>query len=251
MPHEYPDYFAKFYDVIYQRQRNGVDNEFFQKEIMKVKGKVLEIGVGTGRLFVDSLSLGADVYGIDISPSMIGILHKKLKPEQQEKVSLQDILDFHFDFKFDLIIAPFHMFMHVLEKEDQIKAINNVHTHLNENGKFIFDAFVPDLKQLVNRIDNYIDFKGEYEPGKFVKRTVSTRPDLINQIINIKFRMEWDDDNEIKKEDWTFPFRFFFRYELEHLVERTKFNEYLILGDYEGNPLSKESKEFIVVCKKG
>ena len=44
--------------------------------------------------------------------------------------------------------------------------------------------------------------------------------------------------------------RFFFRYELEHLVERSKFECYKILGDYHGNELNQDSKEFVVICQK-
>jgi hypothetical protein len=44
--------------------------------------------------------------------------------------------------------------------------------------------------------------------------------------------------------------RFFFRYELEHLVERSLFRKYKILGDYKGNELTSQSKEFIVICEK-
>jgi len=250
MIHEYPENFARFYDLIYHQQRDGVDNEFFYNEINKTKGKILEVGVGTGRLFMNALQQGADIYGLDISQSMIDILYKKLNKDQFKRVSLQNIIDFTFEFKFDLIIAPFRVIMHLLEKDEQIKAINNVYAHLNEYGKFIFDAFVPDLNQLINGIDNYVDFEGEYDSGKKLKRTVFTKPDLINQLIHITFLLEWNENNEIKCQEWKFPLRFFFRYELEHLVERSKFKKYKIYGDYKGNTLNQQSKEFILVCQK-
>jgi len=250
MTHEYPENFARFYDLIYHQQRDGVDNEYFQREIKQTKGKILEIGVGTGRLFINALNQGADIYGLDISQSMIDVLYKKLSRDQYKRISLQNILDFNFDFKFDLIIAPFRVIMHLLEKDEQIRALNNVYKHLNTNGRFIFDVFVPDLTQLINGIDNYIDFEGEYDPGRKIKRIISTRPDLINQIIHIKFRLEWDENNELKQEDWMIPLRFFFRYELEHLIERSNFNRYKILGDYQGNELNQKSKDFIIICQK-
>ena len=250
MTHLYPKSFARFYDLIYHQQRDGVDNEYFQNEIRQTKGKILELGVGTGRLFINALNQGADIYGIDISQSMIDVLSKKLKDEQRKRINLQNIIDFSFDFKFDLIIAPFRVIMHLLEKEKQIKAINNVFEHLNKNGRFIFDVFVPDLSQLINGIDNYTDFEGEYDKGRRIKRTVSTKPDLINQIINIKFNLEWDEDNEQKHDEWMIQLRFFFRYELEHLIERSNFNRYKILGDYLGNELNQKSKDFIIVCQK-
>ena len=55
-PMEYPESFARFYDLIYHRVRDGVDNEFFLNEIRQARGKVLEVGVGTGRFFIDGKS---------------------------------------------------------------------------------------------------------------------------------------------------------------------------------------------------
>lgn len=250
MTFEYPRNFARFYDLIYHQMRDGVDNEYFQEEIRQTKGKILEIGAGTGRLFIHALNRGADIYGLDISQSMIDVLYTKLNYDQRKRISLQNFIDFHFDFKFDLIIAPFRVIMHLLEKDEQLRAINNVYRHLNAKGRFIFDVFVPDLNLLLNGMDNSADFDGEYDPGKRVKRTVTTKSDLINQVMNITFHLEWDEDDELKKEDWKLPFRFFFRYELEHLIERSEFKEYKILGDYQGNELNQESREFIVICQK-
>jgi SAM-dependent methyltransferase len=250
MKNEYPENFARFYDLIYHRHRDGVDNEFLLNEIRSASGRILEIGVGTGRLFTRALQRGADIYGLDISPSMIGVLMDKLEKDQQFRISLQNIVDFRYDFRFDLILAPFRVMMHLLEKEEQITAIHNVYRHLTEGGRFIFDAFVPDLNQLIHGVDNWTDFEGEYEPGKKVRRTVSTSPSLIDQIIEVHFHLEWDEDEGVKQEDWRVPLRFFFRYELEHLVERSDFRSYKILGDYKGNELSHDSKEFIVICQK-
>ena len=181
---------------------------------------------------------------------MIKILQSKLDKSQYNRISLQNIIDFNYDFQFDLIIAPFRIIMHLLEKNDQIKALNNVYKHLKPGGRFIFDSFVPDLKQLINGLDNRTDFEGEYEPGKKMKRIVSTKPELINQVINIHFRLEWDEDGEKKYEDWDLPLRFFFRFELEHLIERSEFEKYKIFGDYHRNELNEGSKEFIVICQK-
>jgi hypothetical protein len=140
--------------------------------------------------------------------------------------------------------------MHLTEKVDQLDALNNVYYHLNPGGQFIFDVFVPDLKPLINGLENVTDFEGEYEPGKRVKRIVSTKPDLLNQIININFRFEWNDGNSNYCKEWKSSLRYFFRFELEHLVERSKFKKYRIAGDFNGNELDDDSKEFILICEK-
>jgi hypothetical protein len=125
-----------------------------------------------------------------------------------------------------------------------------VFDHLSQDGQFIFDVFVPDLKPLITGLNNIIDFEGEYEPGNRVKRIVSTKPDLINQIINITFRFEWNEGPSNYSKEWKTPMRFFFRFELEHLIERSKFKKYGIEGDFMGNGLDQESKEFIITCTK-
>jgi SAM-dependent methyltransferase len=250
MAEEYPDYFARFYDLIYHQIRDGVDNKFYLGEIKNTKGKVLEVGTGTGRLLIEALENGSDIYGIDISPSMLDFLKAKLSPMDQQRISLQNIIDFKLDKKFDLIIAPFRVFMHLIKKEDQLNALNNVYHYLAPGGKFIFDVFIPDLKPLIKGLENVTDFEGEFEPGNRVKRIVSTSPDLINQVININFRFEWNEGSSKFSKEWKTPMRFFFRFELEHLIERSMFKNYRISGDFSGSDLNNDSKEFIVVCQK-
>ncbi|HYW97035.1 MAG TPA: class I SAM-dependent methyltransferase, partial [Bacteroidales bacterium] len=250
MAHEYPEIIARFYDTIYHEVREGVDNNYFLDKVLETGGKALEVGVGTGRLFTVCLGMGADIYGIDISTAMMAVLRRKLRGSQRDRVSLQNITSFRFPFKFDLIIAPFRVFMHVLDKVEQVVALNNVYDHLNPGGRFIFDLFIPDLKMVADGLKNVIDFEGEYEAGKRVKRIVSTDPDIITQLINVHFRFVWDEDEDVKQADWHVPMRFFFRYELEHLLERTKFEEYKIFGDFMEHPLDSESREFIVQCIK-
>ena len=246
----YPEYFARFYDLIYHKVRDGVDNSFYLEKIKNSGGKILEVGTGTGRLLIEALEKGADIYGIDISPAMLEILKAKLTGDQLSRISLQNIVDFKSDITYDLIIAPFRVFMHLIGVEEQLNALNNVYKYLNPGGQFIFDLFVPDLKPLIKGLENTVDFEGEYEPGKRVKRIVSTKPDLINQIIDITFRLEWNDDKSDYIKEWKTPLRFFFRYELEHLIERSQFKDFKISGDFMGNELNHDSKEFIIICRK-
>jgi SAM-dependent methyltransferase len=250
MLYKYPEYFARFYDTIYHSIRDEVDNDYWLKQVLAAKGHVLEAGVGTGRLFMNSLERGADVFGLDISENMLNILYRKLPENQRFRISQQSIVDFIYDFDFSLVIAPFRVMMHLVEKDEQLAALNNICKHLEPGGKFIFDTFVPDLNQLLKGLDNLLQFEGEYEPGRKVRRYVSTKPDLINQLINIDFHLEWEENDGIHHEDWAVPMRFYFRYELEHLIERSDFSKYDIYGDFAGSELNKDSKEFVAVCRK-
>jgi SAM-dependent methyltransferase len=251
MQQGYPRFIARFYDVIYQEIRDTTDSQFFLKEIENTGGKILEVGVGTGRLFTEALNRQADIYGIDISSAMIEVLKDKINRQHYFRVEEDNVVTFKHNQNYDLIIAPFRVFMHLLTKDEQIKALNNTYNHLNKGGKLIFDAFVPDMKILQQGIDNQMDFEGEYMPGRKVRRYVTTKPDIINQQINVTFRLKWDEDDGFKQERWEVPLHYYFRYELEHLMERSEFNHnYKIFGDFQKNDLSSNSKDFLIECYK-
>jgi len=68
------------------------------KKILETDGLVLELGVGTGRIFMKALEKGADIYGIDISPSMVEKLKEKLDRKYHKRVFIQAVYkDFSMD----------------------------------------------------------------------------------------------------------------------------------------------------------
>ena len=247
---EYPGYFARFYDLIYTHVRGEQDSGYYLNEIRKTAGKVLEIGVGTGRFFKSALDQGADIYGIDVSKSMIEVLKSKLDRKHQHRVKHLDAVNMDLGTTYDLIIAPFRMFSHILETENQIRFLNTVNSHLSPKGRFIFDLFVPNPQIMAHGIQDQTDFEGEYTPGKKLSRTINTRPDIVNQILDITMKFIWDEDNTQIKKDWNFKMRVFFRYEIEHLIRLSKLKLAAMYGDFNKNPLNKDSLEFIMVCNK-
>jgi SAM-dependent methyltransferase len=247
---DYPEFLARFYNVIYARVRGGVDNEFYLRKIAASKGPVLEIGVGTGRIFIEALKKGADIYGVDNSRSMLDILRPKVAPEDHARIFLQDVRELELGRRFDLIIAPFRVFSHLLRVDEQIAVLDKVFSHLNNDGLFIFDAYVPNLKMLLEGIDNQVDFDGEYAPGKKLTRVTSMKADLINQMSDVSMKLVWEEDDREVEKEFKFRLRFFFRYELEHLVRRSPLKLVSFYGDFNENPLNSGSKEFVVVCRK-
>ena len=241
---------AQFYDIIYDSIRSHVDTEFYLKRIKQTKGLVLETGCGTGRFFCQAIKQGADIYGIDISKSMVDVLLKKTEPKHHKRISIQGAANFQFPFKFDLIIAPFRVYSHLLTVEEQLSALNNAWDHLSENGRLIFDLYVPNPAMIASGMSNAVDFEGEYEPGKKFSRTVDMKADIVNQISDITMTFKWDQDGRERVEKWNFKFRFYFRFEIEHLIKRSKLTLEKIYGDFTEGDLNEDSKEFIVICKK-
>lgn len=241
---------TRFYDVVYESILNKEGLKFYTEEILNAKCPVLEAGVGTGRIFIPALKSGADIYGIDYSEQMLNRLRSKLEEKDLHRVTHNDIRDFSLNKKFDLVISPFRVFQHLLTIEDQLNALNCIYDHLNPGGRLIFDVFNPDLGRIVNDVDNVPEFDGEYEPGKRLQRLATVKFDNMNQILNLTFKFIWEENGKEYEDEFFTPLRYYFRFELENLIGRTKFMLEKIYGDFNRNELSNLSKEFVVICRK-
>ena len=248
--HKYPEFIARFYDVIYDRIRSDTDYDYYMKKILNCKGPILEIGVGTGRFFVEARKRGADIYGVDISDEMTKILTGKLDKNDHFRIKVQDMVKLDLEKNFELIIAPFRVFSHMITTREQINMLNRVNDHLLPGGNFIFDLFIPDPQIMKQGINSVVDFEGEYEKGRKLKRIVSAKANLINQVNKVEMKIIWDENGVEKSEKWNFTMRYFFYHELKHLIARSDLELVNIYGDYYENKPGEKSKDFIVVCKQ-
>ncbi|NJK85247.1 MAG: hypothetical protein HC906_04050 [Bacteroidales bacterium] len=181
---------------------------------------------------------------------MVDVLKEKLDPSQHFRIKQDDAITMNLNKQFKLIIAPFRVFSHILDTESQLTFLNNVHNHLEEGGTFIFDLFVPNPELLYKGINNVVDFEGEYSPGRWLKRTSSSIPDIVNQLLNITMKFEWLENDQVHEKEWKLKMRFYFRYELECLVQLSRLKLVSIYGDYSEGALNAGSKEFVVVCRR-
>ena len=246
----YPEFVARFYDVIYAKVRSAADLDYYLRKIADTKGPVLEAGVGSGRLFIPALRGGADIYGIDISRTMIGVLHSKLNPRERRRVRLGNICSFRHSKKYQLILAPFRVFSHLMTIDEQLQALTNLHRHLPPGGKLIFDLYVPNPKIIQEGFDHFRDFEGEYQPGKKLQRIITSYSDIVRQVTYVTMQFVWDAEDGVTSAEWHFSMRFYFRYELEHLLQRSPFKKFTIFGGFDESPLDTNSTEFVVVCGK-
>jgi len=248
--YKYSNIVSRFYDVVYDKILDKSGLKFYLDEISKAKGSVLEIGSGTGRIFVPALKSGADIYGLDLSENMTDELKKKIQPEDYGRIFLGNVTDFSLNRKFSLILAPFRIFSHLVSTDEQINALNRIHHHLTDDGIFIFDVFNPDFNLMTDDRREATDFVGEYKPGLYLKRHTIMEYDKPEQTINITFRFEYEEDSQIKNDECKFPMRYFFRFELLHLLNRCGFSISEFYGDFNKTGLNNNSKEFILKCMK-
>jgi SAM-dependent methyltransferase len=106
----------------------------------------LELGIGTGRVAVPLAARGVQIEGIDASEAMVEKLRQR--PGGQDiPVRIGDFTDVAVNGRFQLIYVPFTTFFALPSQSEQIRCFRNVAAHLEPDGWFVLDAFVPDLRR--------------------------------------------------------------------------------------------------------
>jgi SAM-dependent methyltransferase len=115
-------------------------------------GPVLELGIGTGRVALPLQEKGVRVSGLDASEAMIAKLRSK-PGGASLPVTIGDFADVNIEGKFSLVCVLFNTFFALLTQSDQVRCFANVARHLEPEGVFLIEAFVPDLARFRGRQD--------------------------------------------------------------------------------------------------
>jgi len=142
----YGERIAAIYDELYASYDPAAIH--FLAQLAKT-GPALELGIGTGRFALPLQAMGIEVHGIDASPAMVERLHAKPGGERI-MVTIGDFTTVEIEKKFPLIYVVFNTIFGLLTQENQIRCFENVARHLESDGVFVIEAFVPDLKRFVD-----------------------------------------------------------------------------------------------------
>jgi SAM-dependent methyltransferase len=111
--------------------------------------RVLELGVGTGRLALPLAARGLEVWGIDNSSPMLARLAEKPGSEKVHVVvgDFADV-DALVDGTFDLIFVAFNSLFELPDQDAQVRCVEGVSHRLAPGGAFVVEALAPDLTRL-------------------------------------------------------------------------------------------------------
>jgi SAM-dependent methyltransferase len=139
----YGDRIAEVYDDWYSARMDPSSAVELLAELAD-GGRALELGIGTGRVAIPLAAKGVEVLGLDASPAMVERLRAKTGGEQIEVV-MGDFADVEVMGTFSLIYVPFTTLFALPTQADQIRCLRNVAAHLVTGGRFVMDAFVPNV----------------------------------------------------------------------------------------------------------
>jgi SAM-dependent methyltransferase len=260
------EFIAELYDAAYSNAgvlsarpglAKGVD--FFVEYATQAKGETLELGCGTGRVLIPTAAAGCRITGLDVSEFMLKQCSDNLgaQPEGirgRSGLVLGDMTDFDLQTRFALVTMPFRPFQHLITVEEQKACLNCIGRHLQPGGRLLFDVFNP-------RLDRLFDTKYFVEVDDMPETALpdGRRFRRANRISAFHRDRQYNDmeiiyyitypDGRTERLVWSFPMRYFFRYELEHLLELSGFRVTGLFGDFDGSSYAAGSPEMIFVAE--
>lgn len=239
MPNENSDIYdqliASNYDAVYAviRDPSG-DAAFYRQLALDCGGPVLELGCGTGRILLGIAQAGIECVGLDVSPAMLQIFRAKAPPPN---LTLVEGRMQHFELgagRFRLITAPFRAFSHLLTVGEQLAALACIRRHLAPGGQLVFDLFDPKLERIAAPSEpEHLAATFHYQ-GHELRRFDSSLRDHTAQVMTVRMRFEGGPPELTGSAD--FKLRWFYRYEVEHLLHRAGFAEVAIYGGFDRRP---------------
>ncbi len=140
----YGDVWGPYYDELFSQ----VDVNAVQllEELSGPERRLLELGVGTGRVAVPLVKRGVKVTGIDESEVMVEKLRTKDGGELIDVV-IGDFAEVPVEGSFPLVFLGFNTLFCLLTQDRQVECFRNVASHLQPGGRFVLDTFVPDMER--------------------------------------------------------------------------------------------------------
>lgn len=127
------------------------DVPFYVSEAVAAGGPVLEVGVGTGRVAVAMARAGAEVVGIDVSPSMLARAKDRvLRENLADRIELveADMREVALDRTFALVVLPYRVLCHALTPDEQVRTLTALRNHLHPGGRLVLNVPIPRAEDL-------------------------------------------------------------------------------------------------------
>ena len=253
-----PD-FGAIYDAVPLYAARS-DLLFYVGEAEKVRGTILELGCGTGRVLLPLARAGHTVVGLDGSPQMLARCKAKLRDEPKpvrDRVTLHegDVCSFDLGDTHALVIAPFRVVQHISTIDDQLRFFDAVARHVAVGGRFIFDVFNPNFAALVAADGREREDTSEQQlpDGRSFRRSYRvSRVRWVDQVSEVELVYYVSDSRTgtPKRHAQSFDMRWYLRAELLHLLARSAFCVDAIYGDFDRSPLTDKSPEQVVCATR-
>lgn len=201
-------------------------------------GRVLELGIGTGRIALPLSQRGVRVHGVDVSKAMVTRLQAKPGGEDIG-VTIGDFATATVDESFTLAYLVYNTIGNLTTQEAQVACFRNVAAHLEPGGVFVIEVGVPELQRL-SPGETFLVFHMSENRWGIDEYDVATQG-----LISHHFRIG---EGELAR--FSMPFRYVWPAELDLMAQLAGLRLRERWGGWRGEPFTAESTKHVSVWEK-
>ena len=242
---------AEFYDLDFE---DFHDDAAFYERLVDLHGvRVLELGIGTGRIAAPLAQAGAKVTGVDVSEGMLGIARGRAEGLGIAGITFVegDIRAVKLRGRFDLVIAPLGTMQHMETPSDFVAALETMARHLAEGGVAVIDVespvpedFDPSPQPLIQH------WTKEWRGGRVTKLvSVDAVPSEGTKDVTWHYDIA-DAEGALRRVTSVFPLRTFTSPEIELGARIAGLRVAARFGDYEFGPYYDGAERLIVILQR-
>jgi len=236
------------YDLEYQQQTEDIPH--YVQLARRMRGPVLELGCGTGRITLPIAQAGVEVHGMDASADMLRGLEEKLSREPDSvrwrvRYSQGDFCQLAPDPRYSLVILPFNAIHHCPGMAKRRELFRGVRGMLRSGGTFAMDCYLPDLALYARDRGQRYEFRtfshpvtgepletweeGYWEPEKRIHHVIYVYEDARGHQERVHLRLHMFDQQELRQ-----------------LVHDAGFTIFWEGSDFQGSPMRPDSLKWVL-----
>jgi ubiquinone/menaquinone biosynthesis C-methylase UbiE len=227
------DQYAPFYDWENARTLGRRDVKFWTHLARRTRGRVLELGCGTGRVSWPLVKAGVDLVGIDRSEAMLARASKTTPPVVRVRGDIR-ALPFA-DRSFAMAIAPYGVLQSLTRPHDLADALRSVTRVVCPGGMLAIDL-VPDVPNW-REYENKIQMRGR-SGGTHLTLVESVRQDRQRRVTIFEQCYVERRGRKTREHRFELTFRTLSVPTMRRELAHAGFSVTAVLGDYDGRPLS-------------
>jgi SAM-dependent methyltransferase len=237
---------------LYDWEHDGFteDLEVYVALARRFGAPVLELACGTGRILEALTSAGLDVTGVDSSPAMLARARARLGT--QARLVEASIEDLHLEQHFRTIILGLDSFGLLLSRGDQLAGLSAARAHATHDARLVLDVSNGNLRGGGEPVEEVLHQLTAPDPGSGLPITkwAVRRPNPAEQLDEMTlFYDQTDASGCVRRTTVDMRLRWFTRFELELLLERSGWALDELYGSYQLERYGPSSDRLFVVAR--
>jgi len=248
------DDYAAFYDWENARTLGRRDVAFWQRIAAAVRGPILELGCGTGRVSMPLVRAGAALVGVDRSASMLTravarARRLRTRSSHVPRFVRGDITSLPFaDRRFAAVLAPYGILQSILSDRDLDLTLACAARVLKPGGRIGIDL-VPDVPRWAEYRDR-VRLRGRAPGGAHVTLIESVRQDRRRRLTTFEQTFVERRRGQTREHRFALTFRTLTVPQIRNRLEAAGFVIDAVLGDYRGRPWDKRAEVWIILASR-